>query len=75
MVNQLLSGCLENLVSASVNSCWNPKVVGGLKETPICDRIVKRQRNTLLKLSSDHFNVFTLDVKTYKVLNKVKGFE
>lgn len=41
VVNQEWSGSLANLVSASVYIGWNPMAAGGLKETPICDRVQK----------------------------------
>lgn len=41
VVNQEWSGSLANLVSASVYIGWNPMETGGLKETPICDRVQK----------------------------------
>lgn len=41
VVNQEWSGSLANLVSASVYTCWNPMAAGGLKETPIWDRVQK----------------------------------
>ena len=41
VVNQEWSGSLANLVSASVYICWNPMAAGGLKETPICNRVQK----------------------------------
>ena len=69
VVTRLCRGSLENLVSASVKTCWNPRLSGAWKLIPI---YVEQWRYVSKKVISEQSRTFTYTVLLQQILKETQ---